>query len=108
MLLNGWKEIATYLHCGLRTVQRWEALGMPVYRVRPGKRGPVVARTEGLDAWVSRQSLKNKGRIHPDLEATFRRAASLRATSLEELRVLLQNELRVGLAMAERGLRAKG
>lgn len=80
---------------------------MPVLRVRPGDRGPVVARTENLDAWLSRRSLKNHGRIRPDLEATFNRAASLRATAREELRVLLRSELRVGTAMTERAMRTK-
>jgi hypothetical protein len=108
VLLNGWKEIATYLRCGPRTVQRWEALGMPLMRVRPGKRGPVVTRTEDLDAWVSRQSLKNKGRFRADIQASVERAASVRARATDLLRVLLENELRMGMAMADRGLRAKG
>ena len=107
MLLNSWKEIATYLRCGVRTVQRWEELGLPVTRVRPGKRGPVVARTENLDAWLNRRSLKNKGRIHPDTQATFDRLAATRSRMMEELRLLLQNELRVGVSMAERALRTK-
>ena len=107
VLLSGWKEIATYLRCGLRTVQRWEALGIPVRRVRPGNRGPVLARTEDLDSWIRRRSLNLKGRIHPDLEATFSRAASARARAREELLVLLQNELRVGTSMAERALRTE-
>ena len=108
MLLNGWKEIATYLHSGTRTVQRWEALGLPVTRVRLGKRGPVVARTENLDAWLNRPSLKNKARIRPDMQATFDRVASTRARMMEELRLLLQNELRIGMALAERALRKNG
>ncbi len=66
-----------------------------------------MARTENLDAWISQRSLKNKGRIRPDIEATFNRAASLRARAREELRVLLENELRVGLAMVERALQTK-
>jgi len=32
MILSGWKEIASYLHCGVRTVQRWEVDGLPIYR----------------------------------------------------------------------------
>jgi hypothetical protein len=30
--LEGWKEIATYLRRGVRTVQRWERDGLPVRR----------------------------------------------------------------------------
>ena len=29
VLLTGWKEIAAYLRFGIRTVQRWERLGLP-------------------------------------------------------------------------------
>lgn len=107
MLLNGWKEIAVYLRSGVRTVQRWEALGLPVTRVRPGKRGAVVARTENLDSWLSRRSLNSKGRIRPDMEATFSRVAAAHSRAMKELRVLLQNELRIGASMAERALRTK-
>jgi hypothetical protein len=32
MILKGWKDIAKYLGCGVRTVQRWEKLGLPVRR----------------------------------------------------------------------------
>lgn len=51
--LNGWKEIATYLGRGLRTVQRWEALyGLPVTRPAGKGRSAVVAATADLDAWL--------------------------------------------------------
>jgi hypothetical protein len=52
-ILSGWKEIAAHLHQGVRTVQRWEALGLPVHRVRASARGPVVAFVEELEAWES-------------------------------------------------------
>jgi hypothetical protein len=44
MVLNGWKEIARHFRCGVRTVQRWEhlGLGLPVHRPRQGP-GPVCA-----------------------------------------------------------------
>ena len=52
-LLSGWKEIASYMHQGVRTVQRWEAIGLPVRRVRAAKPSPVIAFTEDLDSWAS-------------------------------------------------------
>ncbi len=52
MILSGWKEIAGYLHCGVRTVQRWEAEGLPVHRPAPYKRSHVIAHSEELDCWV--------------------------------------------------------
>jgi phage terminase Nu1 subunit (DNA packaging protein) len=52
MVVTGWKDIANYLRCGIRTVQRWEEGGMPIHRPLPGKRSHVVAYTEELDWWV--------------------------------------------------------
>lgn len=51
-LLNSWKEIATYLNRGVRTVQRWEKIGLPVRRVHDGPRAPVVALVDDLDRWI--------------------------------------------------------
>lgn len=51
-ILTGWKEIARHLHQGVRTVQRWELIGLPIHRVRHTLRGPVVAFEEELDAWA--------------------------------------------------------
>jgi phage terminase Nu1 subunit (DNA packaging protein) len=48
-LLSGWKQIAAYLKQGVRTIQRWEVLGLPIHRIRGG--GQVVAFAEELDAW---------------------------------------------------------
>ena len=54
MLLNGWKEIASHLQRGVRTVQRWERLGMPVIRVNKTLRSPVIAHSEDVDRWLTR------------------------------------------------------
>jgi hypothetical protein len=50
-VLSGWKEISIYLRSGVRTVQRWEAIGLPVRRVGVGPVRPVIAFAEELDAW---------------------------------------------------------
>lgn len=50
-VLTGWKEISTYLRSGVRTVQRWETIGLPVRRVGVGPVRPVMAFAEELDAW---------------------------------------------------------
>ena len=48
--LNSWKEIASHLERGVRTVQRWESeLGLPVRRTGRGKRGAVYALVSELD-----------------------------------------------------------
>jgi phage terminase Nu1 subunit (DNA packaging protein) len=54
MILNGWKEIASYVNSSVRTVQRWEKAGMPVVRPLPSLRGSVIAYSEQLDSWLGR------------------------------------------------------
>lgn len=50
--LGSWKEIAAYLNCGVRTVQRWERLeGLPVHRHVHNKMGSVYAYGHELDTW---------------------------------------------------------
>jgi phage terminase Nu1 subunit (DNA packaging protein) len=51
-ILNSWKEIATYMNRGVRTVQRWEEGGLPIRRVGRGERGPVFAFTVDIDKWL--------------------------------------------------------
>jgi len=53
IVLNSWKEIASYVGRGVRTVQRWEAdLGMPVRRPRAKSRSAVFAMSDEIDAWL--------------------------------------------------------
>jgi len=55
-LLDSWKEIAVFLHRGVRTVQRWEREeGLPVHRHHHGKRGTVFASTSEIKQWTRRQ-----------------------------------------------------
>ena len=52
-LLNSWKEIATFLDRGVRTVQRWEReQNLPVHRVGSGERSPVFAFPTELLIWA--------------------------------------------------------
>lgn len=54
-VLNSWKEIATYLGRGVRTVQRWEAeLQLPVHRPRGKNRSAVMAFRAELNDWLFR------------------------------------------------------
>jgi len=53
IVLNSWKEIASYVGRGVRTVQRWEAdLGMPVRRPRAKSRSAVIAMADEIDKWL--------------------------------------------------------
>jgi hypothetical protein len=50
--LDSWKEIATFLRRGVRTVQRWERTEhLPVYRHNHMRRGSVYAYASDLVAW---------------------------------------------------------
>lgn len=51
--LHGWKNIASELDRGVRTVQRWERdLGLPVHRIGNRPRRPVFAFAEELHSWL--------------------------------------------------------
>jgi hypothetical protein len=53
-ILASWKEIADYLHRGVRTVQRWEAsCGLPVRRPSGHLHGSVIALKKDLDDWAA-------------------------------------------------------
>src|SRR5688572_3933045 len=50
--LDSWKEIASYLGRGIRTVQRWEREErLPVHRLGHAKRGSVYADPAELTSW---------------------------------------------------------
>ncbi len=57
-ILSGWKDIATHMHQSVRTVQRWELVGLPIHRPKAGPRGQVIAFAEELDAWAEAAPLR--------------------------------------------------
>ncbi len=68
-VLSSWKEIASYLGKGVRTVQRWEReLDLPVRRPKPNEKQIVLAFPEELDAWLRNQSMRpHSDRVeHPE------------------------------------------
>lgn len=71
-VLHSWKEIARYLGCGVRTVQRWEHdLGMPVRRPRGEIRSAVIALTSELDDWLARTPVRPAADGDSLLQATL-------------------------------------
>src|SRR5215470_7540590 len=71
-VLNSWKQIAVYLKCGVRTVQRYERKSqLPVRRMSGKGRGVVIAFPAELDAWL-KQSFPGKESSGgaPDLRAS--------------------------------------
>ena len=69
-ILCCWKEIARFFGKGVRTVQRWEALGLPVYRPSPEK-NMVFADPRELRRWA----LSNAG-FADEVEKTLDRKLS--------------------------------
>ena len=58
-LLSSWKEIATYLNCGVRTCIRWEKdLGLPVHRMEGKPKSFVTAYPQELDEWLKKKRNK--------------------------------------------------
>ena len=51
-LLSSWKEVASYLNRGMRTVQRWERFGLPVHRMGDSSRAPVFAFANEIEGWL--------------------------------------------------------
>lgn len=55
-ILTCWKDIANFFGKGIRTVQRWEELGLPVYRPDHDRK-TIFAYPDELRAWaLSRDS----------------------------------------------------
>src|SRR5690242_11417650 len=50
-ILSGWTAIAKHMQHGVRTVQRWERIGLPIRRPKGTQRNHVIAFAEELDAW---------------------------------------------------------
>jgi len=94
--LNSWKEIASYLGRGVRTVQRWEAdLQLPVHRIGTGDRSPVFAFKAELDNWMRAQAREQrfpgaagpglKTPVHIGTRTTLDRSARLTSEALNLL-----------------------
>ena len=96
--LSGWKDIATYLGKGVRTVQRYERdLQLPVRRPVGRAKGSVIAIRSELDAWISSSpTLKNLDRptVHSSLtmdefHASISELKRLRLESAESRQALV-------------------
>ena len=108
--LNSWKEIATYMDRGVRTVQRWESHGLPIRRVGAGERAPVFAFTVEIDRW-----LREHGTAAPTDHVTSLRSHSRKLLAESERLVstlqrsgadFLFLDLDIALTMAESALSA--
>jgi len=58
-VFSGWKDIASYLGKGIRTIQRYEqTLGLPIRRPAGKMSGAVLATKAELDAWLAASPLR--------------------------------------------------
>lgn len=108
--LTCWKDIASYLGKGVRTVQRWEQeFGLPVRRPNGiSHKSPVAADPRDLDLWLkSRWSVRTEREeadfTHPESNPNFRKV-QVRKAMLEQLRenVKLSAELRARLRTSQK------
>jgi len=82
VLLNGWKEIASHVQRGVRTVQRWEReLGFPVRRLGNRARAPVLAASEEVDQWLVH---RRKGAVEPQEAILLLKTAEARRSELHK------------------------
>ena len=87
-IITGWKDIATYVKAGVRTVQRYEReLGLPIRRPARKRTGSVLATKAELDGWIAARAIRQAFR-QP-------RASVDNATPLAEIRWHLQELHRI-------------
>lgn len=93
-ILTGWKDIATYLRMGVRTVQRHESqLSLPIRRPAGKGIGPVIAIRAELDAWVNASPVRGAFQVS--------RAAVDNAVFMNEFRRQLEEFRRLRQESAE-------
>jgi hypothetical protein len=96
--LDSWKEIASYLKRGVRTVQRWETSGLPVHRLELEKRGAVHAYKSEIDLWWQQRSatITLEGLVPPSVNRTVAMRRRLVAIALAVPIVLAALFLAIG------------
>lgn len=61
-LLRSWKEIATFLHCDIKTCRRYEiAAGLPIHRIKNSRKASIFAYENELEFWLKSQKAQNQG-----------------------------------------------
>lgn len=86
-VLTSWKEVASYLGKGVRTVQRWEKQdGLPIRRISGTSK--IVVQRDDLDRWLHAQPSnlqvpKDSSSSHRDFEATPERGRQSRTLNVQ-------------------------
>jgi hypothetical protein len=101
-VLRTWKEVASYLGRGVRTVQRYERdFYLPVRRVSGRKSGSILAFPEDLDQWLKQSSSKD----NPPTMQNLRERNVLQVH--QQAIVALQSNLRALSGKLEEGQRIR-
>jgi hypothetical protein len=90
-ILSSWKDIAVYMGRGVRTVQRYEHLGLPVIRLNGHLQSSVMAFADEIDDWIRGTAMRSSAPIMPIGVAEWERLSALvqrLQTEIEELRKL--------------------
>ena len=110
--LSGWKDIASYLGKGVRTVQRYEReFRLPVRRPAGKTRGSVLATRAELDAWVSAHPIRQEfelGQSAPNTAASALASLTKALANSHQLRtemLELRRELRTSVEALHSTLR---
>ena len=91
--LSSWKEIASHLERGVRTVQRWESeLGLPVRRKGGGKRSPVYALATELDLWRATSGAVVEKELDPGSERASGSAVEESRRLMSSVQSIIQSE----------------
>ena len=101
-VLSGWKDIASHLGKGVRTVQRYEGnLGLPIRRPSGGRTGSVIATKTELNAWVAASPIRAVFHLQPlpRLDFTEFRKNVAESRRLREESSAVRDELRRALAV---------
>src|SRR6185369_11000510 len=109
-IFTSWKEIATFLGKGVRTVQRWEkSLGLPVRRPNGMASNAVVATESDLRKWMCNGG--EKSAIHqPEFDPEFVRGLADKVQQLEGMHRRLElalSRIEKRFAHVETKVRAK-
>ena len=67
--LDSWKAIARHLRRDVRTVQRWQLHGLPVYRLQHHKHGSVYAYRSEIDLWWTSRQPRVQERLEPVVDS---------------------------------------
>ena len=96
-IFSSWKEIATYLGKGVRTVQRWEkTIGLPVRRPKGSYSNVIVATERELREWLeSGEAMAHRQNDSEDFKELQRKIERLEAMHKRLIELITRFEERL-------------